>query len=75
MLLCVCWLSGYLVAIPIPEPRYEDNDEGLTGKRATRLIMECRVDKFGARRQICSDCGPQVVSQYFQTLCSIYRLF
>ena len=32
MLLCVCWLAGYLIAIPIPKPRHEDKDEGLTGK-------------------------------------------
>ena len=40
MLLCVCRLSGYLIAIPIPKPRHEDKDEGLTGERAGRLIME-----------------------------------
>ena len=34
MLLCVCQLSGYLIVIPVPEPRHEDKDEGLTGKRA-----------------------------------------
>ena len=70
MLLCVCRLSGYLIAIPIPKPRHEDQDEGLTGKRAAHLIMERWVDRFGAPREICSECGPQFVSQYFQTLCS-----
>ena len=69
MLLCVCWLSGYLIAIPIPKPRHEDKDEGLTGKRAAHLIMEPWVDRFGAPRDIPSDHGPQFVSQYFQTLC------
>ena len=70
MLLCVCRLSGYLIAIPIPKPRHGDKDEGLTGKRAAHLIMERWVDRFGAPREICSDRGPQFVSQYFQTLCS-----
>ena len=28
------------------------------------------MDRFGAPREICSDRGPQFVSQYFQTLCS-----
>ena len=28
------------------------------------------MDRFGAPREICSDHGPQFVSQYFQTLCS-----
>ena len=32
--------------------------------------MERWVDRFGAAREICSDRGPQFVSQYFQTLCS-----
>ena len=40
MLLCVCRLSGYLIAIPIPKPRHEDKDEGPTGKRAAHLVME-----------------------------------
>ena len=70
MLLCVCRLSGYLIAIPIPKPRHENKDEGLTGKRAAHLVMERWVDRFGAPREICSDRGPQFVSQYFQTLCS-----
>ena len=70
MLLCVCRLSGYLIAIPIPKPRHEDKDEGLTGKRAAHAVMERWVDRFGAPREICSDRGPQFVSQYFQTLCS-----
>ena len=70
MLLCVCRLSGYLIAIPIPKPRHEDKDEGLTGRRAAHLVMERWVDRFGAPREICSDRGPQFVSQYFQTLCS-----
>ena len=70
MLLSVCRLSGYLIALPIPNPRHEDKDEGLTGKRAAHLIMDCWVDRFGAPREICSDRGPQFVSQYFQTLCS-----
>ena len=32
MLLCVCQLSGYIVVIPIPTPRHEDKNEGVTGK-------------------------------------------
>ena len=32
--------------------------------------MERWVDRFGAPREICSDRGPQFVSQYFQTLWS-----
>ena len=70
MLLCVFRLSGYLIAIPIPKPRHEDKDEGLTGKRTTHLVMERWVDRFGAPREICSDRGPQFVSQFLQTLCS-----
>ena len=70
MLLCVCRLSGYLIPIPIPKPRHENKDEGLTGKRAAHLVMERSVDRFGAPREICSDRGPQLVSQYFQTLFS-----
>ena len=70
MLLCVCLLSGYLIAIPIPKPRHEDKDEGLTGRIAAHLVMERWVDRFGAPLEICSDRGPQFVSQYFQTLCS-----
>ena len=70
MLLCVCCLSGYLIAIPIPKPCHEDKDEGLTGRRAAHFVMERWLDRFGAPREICSDRGPQFVSQYFQTLCS-----
>ena len=70
MLLCVCRLFGYLIANPIPKPRHEDKDGGLTGKRATHLMRECWVDSFGAPREICSNRGPQFVSQYFPTLCS-----
>ena len=70
LLLCFCLLSGYLIAIPIPKPRHEDKDEGLTGKRAAHLVMKRWVDRFGAPREICSDRGPQFVSQYFRTLCS-----
>ena len=70
MLLCVCRLSGYLIAIPIPKASHEDNDEGLTGNRAAHLVMERWVHEFGAPREICSDRGPHFVSQYFQTLCS-----
>ena len=70
MLLCVCRLSGYLIAIPLPKSRHEDKDEGLTGKRAADLAMERWVDRFGAPRAICSDRGAQFVSQYFQSLCS-----
>ena len=40
MLLCVCRLSGYLIAISIPKPRHEDKDEELMGKRAVHLVME-----------------------------------
>ena len=68
--LCLCWLSGYLIAIPIPKPRHEKKDEGLRGKGAARLVMKCWVDRFVAPREICSDRGPQFVSEYFQTLCS-----
>ena len=68
--LCVCRLSGYLIAIPILKPLHDDKDEGLTGKTAAHLIMERWVDEFGAPREICSHRGPQIVSQYFQTLCS-----
>ena len=70
MLLWVCRLSGYLIAIPVPKPCLEDKDEGLTGKRAAHLVTERWVDRFEAHREICSDRGPQFVSQYFQTLCS-----
>ena len=70
MLPCVCRLSGYLIAIPIPNPRHESRDEGLTGKRAAHLVLERWVDRLGAPREICSDHGPQFVSQCFQTLCS-----
>ena len=68
MLLCVCWPSGYLIAIPIPKPRHHNKDEGITGKRAAHLVMERLVDRFGAPREICSARGPQFASQYFQTL-------
>ena len=44
--------------------------EGLTGKKAAHLVMERWVDRFGAPREICSNRGPQLVSQYFHTLCS-----
>ena len=70
MLLCVCRFSGYLIAIPIPKPRHEDKDEGLTGKKAAHLVMKRWVDRFGGPREKCSERGPQVVSQCFQTLCS-----
>ena len=70
MLLFVCRLSSYLIAIPIPKPRHEDKDEGLTGKRAAHLVMERLVDRFRAPREICSDRGPHFVSQCFQILCS-----
>ena len=70
MLLCVRRLSGYLIAIPVPKPRHEDKDEGLTGKRAAHLVMERWVGRFRAPREICSDRGPQFVSPYFRTLCS-----
>ena len=65
MLLFVCRLSGYLIAIPIPKPRHEDEDEGLTGKRAAHLVMERWVDRFGALREICFDRWPQFLSQNF----------
>ena len=70
MLLCVCRLSSYLTAIPIRKPCNEDPDEGLTGKRATHWVMEHWVNRFRAPREICSNCGSQFVSQYFQTPCS-----
>ena len=69
MLLCAC-RSSYLIAITLPKHRHEDKDEGLTGKRSAHLIMEGGVDRFGAPREICSDPGPQFVSQHFQTLWS-----
>ena len=65
MLLCVCWLSGYVIAIPIPKPRHEDKNEGLTGKRAAHLVMQRWVDPFGAPREIYSHHGGQFVSQCF----------
>ena len=68
MLLCVCRLFGYLIAVPIPKPRHEDKDEGLTGKRAAHLVMERWGDRFGAPCEISSDRRTQFVSQYFQTL-------
>ena len=70
MLLRVCRLSGYLIAIPIPKPCHEDKDEGLTGRRAAHLVMERWVDRFRAPCEIFSERGPQFVSQYLQTLCS-----
>ena len=70
IVLCVCWLSGYLIALRSSKLRHEDKDEGPTGKRAAHSVMERWVDRFGAPREICSDRGPQFVSQYFQTLCS-----
>ena len=70
MLQCVCRLLGYLIAIPIPKPRHEDKDEELTGKRAAHLVMERCVKRFRAPPEICSDRGPQFVSQCLQTLCS-----
>ena len=69
-LLCVYQLSSYLVAIPFPKPRHEDEDEALTGKTAAHLVMDLWVDRFGAPREIYSNRGPQFVSQYFQTPCS-----
>ena len=39
------------------------------GKRAANLVMVRWVDRLGAPCEICSDRGPQFVSQYFQTLC------
>ena len=68
MLLCVWRLSGYLIAIH--KPRHEDEDGGLTGKRAAHLLIERWVDRFGAPREICCNRGPQFGSQYFQTLSS-----
>ena len=70
MPLCVCRLSGYLIALPIPKPRHEHKDEALTGKRAAHVRMDRWVDSFGAPREISSNLGQQFVSQYFQTLCS-----
>ena len=59
MLLCVCRLSGYLMAIPIPKPHHEDKDEGLMWKEAAHFVMERSVDRFRAPREICSNRGPQ----------------
>ena len=70
MLLCVCRLSGYLIAIPIPRPRHADKAEGLTGKRTAHLVIKRWMDKSEAPPEICSERGPHLVSQYFQTLCS-----
>ena len=70
MLLCVCQLSGYLIAIPIPQPHHEDKDEGLTGQRAARVMVERWVDSFRAPHETCCDCGPHFVSEYFQIICS-----
>ena len=58
------------MAIPIPKPRHEEKDEGLTGKRAAHLVVERWVDRFGAPPEIWYNRGPQFVSQYFRTLCS-----
>ena len=65
---CVYQLSGYLIAIPIPKPRHEEKEKGLTGKRAAHLVMERWVDRFGAPRETCSHRGPQFVSQYYQNI-------
>ena len=70
MLLSVCRLSGYLMAIPISKPHHEDKVDGLTGERATHLIMERWVDRFGVPREICSDHGPHFVRQNFEILYS-----
>ena len=43
---------------------------GLTKKRGGHFVIERSVDRFGATREICSDYGPQFLSQYFNTLCS-----
>ena len=51
-------------------PIMKNKDEGLMGKRAAHLVMGRWVDRFGAPCEICSDRGPQFVSQYFRTLCS-----
>ena len=67
---CSHVFAGYLIAIPIPKSRHEDKDQGRKGKRAAHLVMERWVDRFGAPHEICSDRGPQFVSQYFQTICS-----
>ena len=40
------------------------------GVSRTYMVMERWLDRFGAPREICSDRGPQFLSQYFQTLCS-----
>ena len=71
MLLHVCGLSCYLIGSPIAKPHHEDGYEGLTGKRAADSIMMDRlVERFGAPRDISSNCGPQFVRQNFPTLCS-----
>ena len=70
MHLCVCRLSGYLIALPIPKSRHKDKNEGRTGKAAARLMTDLWVDRFGVPRDICSSRGPQFMSQYFRTLCS-----
>ena len=63
LLLCVPRLSGYLIEFPLPKPGHENKDEGLTGKRAARLVIERWVDRIGAPREICSDRVPQFLRQ------------
>ena len=63
MLLCVCRLSGYLIAIPIPKPRHYDKGEGLTSKEVAHLEIKGWVDRFGAPREMYSDPGTQFLNQ------------
>ena len=58
ILLSVCRLFSYLIAISIPKPRHREKDELLTLKRGLRLIMERWGDRFGAPRETFSCPGP-----------------
>ena len=63
MLLCVCPLSGYLIAIPIPKPHHEDKHEGLIQEKAASLVMERWVDRFRVLDEMCSNRDPQSVTR------------
>ena len=70
MLLCVCRLAGYLMAIPINKACQKEEDEGLTGRGAAHSIMDRWLDSFRASGGMYSYHGPQFVRQYFHFLCS-----
>ena len=65
ILLCVYRLSGYLIAIPIRKPRHEDMDEGLTGKRAARLVMERWLDRFESLVRYAPTVGHTLLANIF----------